>query len=215
MNLVSPSGATFDLTGKWRSNDGGLYDVRQRQSCFYWLGRSTYPDTQIGEIWTNVLVGTIGSDFTITARWGDVPYLNTEFFGNGEMSLRIGFESADGQEFPVLRTTAVTGGFGGNAWVPEDSLPPAADLEGIFSGNYHNLLETGCLWVQVGDVRYELHGDGGWVFRGDPPLRIEDERGRVYARDGDVIRVHGVVAPGLGTGCVESSVLVEEINPEP
>ena len=215
LDLLGPSGATVDLTGKWRSNDLGVYDLHQYGSCFYWLGQSAYPDSQVGEFWTTVLVGTIGTDFTITAHWGDVPYLNTEFLGNGEMTLRIGFDSAGGQEIPVLRTIAVTGGFGGSTWVPEDSLQPAADLEGTFSGNYHNLLQTGCLWVQVGDVRYELHGDGGWVIRGDPPLRIEDERGRVYARDGDIIRVNGIVSPALGSGCVESSVVVEEIEPSP
>lgn len=214
VDLFSPAGATVNLTGKWRSNDLGAYDLHQSGSCFYWLGQSRYLDSQVGEFWTNVLVGTIGSDFSITARWGNVPYLNTELW-NGEMTLRIGFDSADGQEFPVLRTTAVTGGFWGSAWVPEDSLPPPADLAGIFSGNYDHLLQTGCLWVQVGDVRYELLGDGGWVIRGDPPLRIEDGRGRVYARDGDMIRVNGIVSPGLGRGCVESSVLVEGIDFEP
>ena len=74
VDIRGPSGATVALTGAWRSNDLGLYDIYQRGSCLYWLGMSQYPGEEPGTTWTNVFVGTVQGDFTIVGRWGDVPF---------------------------------------------------------------------------------------------------------------------------------------------
>jgi hypothetical protein len=108
---------------------------------------------------------------------------------------------------------SATGGFGGTAWIRAEALPPAVDLEGAFGGNYDHLLETGCFWLESGGDRFELLGFGGLDVRGDPPLRLEDSRGRVLARVGDPIQAYGRVSASLGTGCAESAILVEELIP--
>jgi hypothetical protein len=212
-DLSAPDGTPLDLDGTWQGNDFGRYDIHQDGSCVYWLGRSHYSGSEPGEHWTNVLYGTIGSDLTITGHWGDVPYAPEATMNNGEITLHITFGASAGQDVPVLHTTHATGGFGGSAFVPVDALPAAVDLEGLFGGNYDHLLQTGCLWTQSGGQRYELIGDGGWSIRGDPPIRVEDERGQVQSREGDTIRIHGVVEPALGTGCVESAILVDALEP--
>jgi hypothetical protein len=213
IDISAPSGTPLDLTGTWQANDAGVYDLHQDRSCLYWLGMSNYRGSEPGEYWTNVFYGTIRSDFTIAGHWGDVPYAPDAAMDNGEMTLSIDFDSSSGEEVPFLRSIEVTGGFGGSAWVPVDSLPTAVDLEGSFGGNYDHLLQTGCLWIQSGGQRYELIGDGGWSIRGDPPIRVEDERGQVFAREGDTLRIHGQVVAGLGTGCVESAIWVEVLEP--
>jgi hypothetical protein len=88
-------------------------------------------------------------------------------------------------------------------------------LDGTFGGNFDFLLQTGCIWVEADGRRYELIGDGGWIFKADQSLRIEDERGAVMARVDDPIRVTGQVSPGLSHDCVENAILIEELDPAP
>lgn len=217
VNIVGPSGALVDLTGVWRSNDSGFYDIHQRGSCLYWMGMSNYPGTEPGEFWTNVFIGTVGSDFTIIGQWGDVPFnpsIPSDGLGFGSMTLQIDFVQSGEVERPVLRAVSRTGGFSGSAWVLEESLA-SVELEGIFGGNADNLLQTGCVWIESNGQRYELIGDGGWLIRIDPPLRVEDETGRVVAREGDPLRIRGPVSEALGTNCVENAILVEELDPTP
>lgn len=216
IELLTESGSPLDLTGTWQGNDAGVYDLHQDRSCLYWLGMSNYRGSEPGEHWTNVFYGTIQSDFTIAGHWGDVPYGPGSGMNNGEMTLGIDFDASSGEEFPVLRRLEVTGGFGASAFVPVEALPAAVDLEGSFGGNYDHLLQTGCLWIQTGAQRYELlAADIGWSIRGDPPIRVEDERGQVFAREGDTLRIRGLVIASLGTGCVESAIWVEVLEPVP
>lgn len=213
LDLLDPSGSAVDLTGTWQANDFGLYDLHQDGSCLYWLGMSRYADSEPGEYWTNVLYATIRTDFSIAGHWGSVPHLPESDLGNGEITLEIGFESSADGSSPFLRAVNATGGFGGTAWVPVEALPAAVELEGTFGGNYDHLLQTGCFWLESGTDRFELIGSGGLDIRGDPPLRVEDSRGRVLARVGDPIRAQGRVSASLGTNCVESAILVDELIP--
>jgi len=217
VNIVGPSGALVDLTGVWRSNDSGFYDIHQRGSCLYWMGMSHYPGTEPGEFWTNVFIGTVGSDFTIIGRWGDVPFypgIPSDWLGFGSMTLQIDFDQSGEVERPVLRAVSRTGGFSGSAWVLAESLAPV-ELDGILGSNADNLLQTGCVWIESNGERYELIGGGAWIIRIDPPLRVEDESGRVVAREGDALRIQGPVSEALGTNCVENAILVEELDPAP
>lgn len=216
IDIRGPSGEPVDLTGVWRSNDLGVYDLRQVGSCVYWLGMSQYRGEDPGSSWTNVFAGVLHSDLTISGRWADVPFSpeTIGFLGHGMMTLRIGFVESGGVERPALRVVSMTGGFGGSAWVLEESLAPV-ELDGIFGGNRDNLLQTGCVWIESNGQRYELIGDGGWDIRVDPPVRVEDRSGRVFARADDPLRIRGRVSEALGTNCVENAVLVEELDPTP
>jgi hypothetical protein len=59
--------APKDMTGQWKSNDGGIYYVRQFGNEIWWVGLS--PDG--GHQYTNVFKGVLNSDRTIDGSWVD------------------------------------------------------------------------------------------------------------------------------------------------
>ena len=214
IDIRGTTGSPVDLSGVWRSNDLGIYDIRQIGSCVYWLGMSQYSGEEPGSSWTNVFSGTLRSDLTIVGRWADVPFRPKSYLGDGELILHVDFVQSGQVEWPALRFVSSSSGYGASAWVLEASLMPV-ELEGVFGGNADHLLQTGCLWIEAGGERYELIGDAGWVMRNDPPIRVEDASGRVVARVGDPLRVRGGASPALGTNCVENAILIEELDPTP
>ncbi|MGW8428557.1 hypothetical protein ACWGJQ_24395 [Peribacillus simplex] len=78
----------FDLTGTWRSNDGGIYYIRHLDNNkIWWVGLS---DDGSGHNWTNVLEGEVSYDnfggVQLSGVWFDVPRGTNR--GNGI----VGFE---------------------------------------------------------------------------------------------------------------------------
>lgn len=237
VDLFAPSGTRVSLTGVWRSNDFGLYTIHQDGTCLYWMGMSNDSGTGPGELWTNVFIGTVHSDFTVVGRWGDVPFnadeqcqrfgigagtqLLCDRLGRGTMTVEISFDQSGGREYPVLREIASTGPFGGSVWVLEESLSADTDLGGIFSGN----VAQECNWIESNGQRYELIvggfrsdlralGGTGWVIRADP-LSVQTLDGQIVARVGDPIRVSGQLSAALGSECTDQAILVEELDPTP
>ena len=205
------------LTGRWRSNDEGVYDIHQRGSCLYWVGMSHFPGFEPGEHFTNVFIGTVRGDFTIDGRYGDVPYnpsIPSEDLGYGPLTLRIEFEQSAEVESPVLQ--AIGGDLFGLVWVREESLPAAIDLQGTFGGTVSSTVgdDVACRWIESNGEHYELIGSAEWRIR-TSPLSIQDQAGHIVARIGDPIRVSGRVAPALGSGCTDSAILVEELDLTP
>ena len=94
--------ASFNLTGRWRSNDGGMYFLRQVGNQLWWYGQSG----DNGRTWTNVFQGRIEGSQVI-GSWADVPH--GQIMHNGEMSLQIVAPN-------FLRAVNRTGGFGGSEW---------------------------------------------------------------------------------------------------
>jgi hypothetical protein len=213
VNIVTPSGADVQLTGTWRADDQGRYDILQRESCLYWLGMSQDVGFGAGDIWTNVFTATIRPDFTIVGDWGDVPFnpaIPTNYFNNGSLVLRIDFDETGEVERPVLRRVAESGDFGGGVWVLEESLSDPVELVGTFGGDE----ERQCVWVEADGERTELVGSGAWTIR-DQPLSVQDESGHIAARVGDPIVVRGQLSAVLGGRCTDTSILVEELDPTP
>ena len=205
IDLRTPSGAALDLTGSWRSNENGLFDLNQEDSCLYWLGRSG----PLGpEHWTYILAGRIESDFTIDSRWGYVPFesdIDPHALDDGTLTLKIDFDEAEGSESPVLRRVAgecCTG----SIWVREESLPAAIELSGAFGG------DPTCHWIEADGKRYELIGTGTWVIR-NAPVSLQDVTGHIAARVGDPIRVRGQESATMGSGCADSALLVDSLDP--
>lgn len=210
LDIRGPSGAHVQLTGVWRGDDQGVYDILHRESCFHWLGMSADVGSGPGHDWTNVFIGQVKDDFTITGAWGDVPFnpfLASDQLGNGTLTLRIDFDQSAEVEWPVLRQVEQSGFFGGQVWVPNESLSPPTDLEGPFGGE-------GCALIEVNGERVELLGSGAWVIRPEP-LSIQDQLGHIVARVGDPIRVHGQLSTLLGSGCTDTAIVVEAIDPTP
>jgi hypothetical protein len=212
-DITTPSGFRVRLTGVWRSNDSGVYDINQVGTCVHWLGMSQDVGEGAGQNWTNVFSGTIRNDLTIVGRWADVPFnpaLLRFNLGSGSMMLEIDFDETGGVERPMLRAMEASGDFGGSEWVLEESLSAPVDLEGAFGG----IEEEGCLWVEADGQRLELVGSAEWTFR-NPPLSIQDGSGHILARVGDPIRVRGRESAALGSGCADTAIVVEELDPTP
>lgn len=92
----------FELTGRWKCDDGGIYYIRQIGADIYWYGEKapTNPD------WTNIAQGVITGD-TIVLKWADVP--KGSILSSGELRLKVisNFN---------LQAEYKTGGFGGSNW---------------------------------------------------------------------------------------------------
>lgn len=91
--------AQIDLTGVWKSNDGGNYYLRQLGTTLYWVGMS--PNE--GHDWTNVFVGNLNGN-TVSGNWADVPLGTT--LNAGSLMLEI---SNDGNHISIEHQN---GGFG-------------------------------------------------------------------------------------------------------
>jgi hypothetical protein len=111
LDLRLPSGEPLDLTGTWRGNDDGLYQVRQYGECVWWVGQTRY--------WVHVLQGTVTGDLTVSATWatvatsspgnpGDPVYVPPSArLGHGTILLRI--EVAGDGTNATLRLIKVSG----------------------------------------------------------------------------------------------------------
>lgn len=212
-DIITPSGSRVRLTGVWRSNDAGTYDIHQVGTCVHWLGMSQDLGEGPGQNWTNVFSGVLRNDLTIVGRWADVPFsgaIPINDLGSGSMVLQIDFDENGGVERPMLRAVEASGGFGGTAWVLDESLSAPIDLEGTLGGN----AEQFCNWVEADGQRFELIGSGEWRIRA-PPLSVQDDSGHIVARVGDPIWVRGEESAALGSGCTDTAILVEELDPTP
>ncbi len=100
-----------DLTGEWRSDDGGRYYLRQIGNTLYWYGERSASDPQ----WSNVYDGRVQGD-QIRGQWADVPKGKTS--NRGQLRLRV---QENGN---VLMAVHKTGGLGGSRWTRAGYTPP-------------------------------------------------------------------------------------------
>lgn len=207
IELRAPSGVKVALTGTWRANDGGLYYIRKDGACFWWLGQSQYLGEPAGTSWTQVMVGTVHQDFTITGAWGDVPFGPFPPQGRGPITLRINFDTSGTSEVTYLTLDGECN-CGGSRWVLESSLPDPVELTGIFGGSADY-----CAWIETAEgTRYELGGPAmaPYFFR-TVPISLQDYSGNVLVAQGDPIRVVGQVEPLLGRVECEASYVMASV----
>ena len=111
IDLRTPTGEGLQLTGLWRSPDGGTYYLRQAGSCVWFVGLSGdtgAPGRTGTSEWTNAFFGTLQSDFTLRGEWADLPWGRDT--GVGELTWGINFADVAGQEAVTLEVTAATSG---------------------------------------------------------------------------------------------------------
>ena len=101
--LVELLPPTYDLTGVWKSDDGGRYYIRQEGSTLVWYGENK----PVSPGWANLSYGTVSSAY-LHLKWADMPK------GQATSSGRLDLKAID--ENHLLRTD-VTGGFGGSKWI--------------------------------------------------------------------------------------------------
>lgn len=99
--VTKPSGS-FDLSGKWYGDDGGIYYIRQIGNRIWWFGEN-HPNAPS---WSNVAYGEAhGAE--IRLQWADVP--KGYIMNSGTLVLEI---LSNGR----IAARHKTGGFGGSVW---------------------------------------------------------------------------------------------------
>ena len=91
-----------NLNGRWRSNDGGTYYLKQIGNELWWYGESR----DRGATWSNVFHGYIGRT-EVAGKWADVPKGRVR--QSGDMTMQIVSSNR-------LKAVRKTGGFGGSVW---------------------------------------------------------------------------------------------------
>ncbi|TAN44633.1 MAG: hypothetical protein EPN22_05985 [Nitrospirae bacterium] len=95
----------YNLTGVWRSDDGGLYYIRQIGNKVWWFGESSANSPA----WSNAAYGEIiGNELRL--QWADVP--KGYNMNSGSLVLNI---ISNGR----LTAREKIGGFGGSDWVKQ------------------------------------------------------------------------------------------------
>jgi hypothetical protein len=194
IDIRTPSGRGFSLTGRWRSPDGGTYYLRQAHSCVWFAGLSGdtgAPGGESASAWTNSFFGHLASDFTLRGEWADIPWGRDD--GVGILDWRVNFADVDGEETITLQVIDVTGGFSGELLVqPETredlvvSLQPSED----------------CLAVETADgADYQiLSWPDGWDYTAPPgflgPNGEQIRPGDSFAISGEVAHGEGFCGPG-------------------
>jgi hypothetical protein len=79
VEIRGPDGTTPDLSGTWVGiaergalPTPGRYEFNLLNSCLAWVGRSNEQGEEVGASWTNVLIGKVNPDFTISGDWAVV-----------------------------------------------------------------------------------------------------------------------------------------------
>lgn len=193
--LLTPAGARLELTGRWRSPDGGTYYLRQSGSCIWFIGLSSNTPAPGGEgvsDWTNSFFGTLSSDFTFHGSWADVPWGDEN--GVGELTWRVDFSEVGGTEVVTLDVADVSGGFGGQFLVrPEGSEDLVTRLNGVDecvdvvtdTGEHYEVVTLPPGWSVAQPA--SLFGPNDEVIRTSDAFRIS----------GEVARGRGFCGPGL------------------
>ncbi len=88
-----------DLTGEWRTGDGGRYYLRQVGNSLFWYGE----DNAIAPQWSNVYKGRVQGD-QIRGQWADVPKGKTS--NRGQLRLRV---RENGNVLVAVHKTGVLG----------------------------------------------------------------------------------------------------------
>ena len=107
--VSGPDGQPLDLSGTWSGNDGGLYYIKQIDSCVWWSGLSNFVDQgqYPGQEWIMTFRGTINSEGVISGDFVDVKSTNP---GSGTMTIEPRIDQVEGVGSVVnLYRTAATG----------------------------------------------------------------------------------------------------------
>jgi hypothetical protein len=107
--VSGPDGQPLDLSGTWSGNDGGLYYIKQVDSCVWWSGVSNFVEQGQfpGQEWIMVFRGSMNDGGVINGDFVDVKSTNP---GTGTMTIEARIEQVEGVGPVVnLHRTAATG----------------------------------------------------------------------------------------------------------
>ncbi len=112
---------SYNLSGTWNCDDGGIYYIRQVGDRIWWYGEAS-PNSPL---WSNVFEGEIYGN-KIISKWADVP--KGRLTNSGYLELEVVSESR------IVAKTK-TGGFGGSVWTKSGQviqIPGQASYLGCF-----------------------------------------------------------------------------------
>jgi hypothetical protein len=131
VQVSGPDGQPLDLSGTWSGNDGGLYYIKQVDSCIWWSGLSNFTEQgqYPGQEWVMVFRGSMDSAGIINGDFVDVFSTNP---GTGTMTIEARIDPVESGDSQVnLYRTAQTGHeIGVTFWTrvvapaPTDAPPP-------------------------------------------------------------------------------------------
>lgn len=125
--VTGPDGQPVDLSGSWDGNDGGLYYMKQIDSCLWWSGVSNFATQYPGEEWIMTFKGHITSDGVIRGDFVDVKSGNP---GSGTMTISIRVDQVEnvGPVVNLYRTESTGHEIGVTFWrraTPSPSPEPS------------------------------------------------------------------------------------------
>lgn len=189
-----------DLSGLWKSDDGGIYYVRQDRKEIFWAGLSE----DSGRTYTNVFGGVWRpnespeepADYgVVVGEWADVP--RGKSMGQGTLRLSFRFSGE-------LEKETETGGFGSSKWVRIDnsSITQAEALR-EFTPSFPNEL-TG-LWISDLDGTYYVRQTGNtdwWLGLAVPPKFPSQLDANIYKGtiQGNTLKGTVIAIPWLTSG---------------
>jgi hypothetical protein len=106
---------TFDLTGAWAGDDGGIYYLRQLDSFVWWSGmsgRAGTPD-RLGLEWSNVARGVV-TGVSVDVNWADIPRGGIR--DGGTMKLSVQDDGTGNTR--IVKVSEQSGDFGNRTWTP-------------------------------------------------------------------------------------------------
>jgi hypothetical protein len=124
--VSGPDGQPLDLSGIWSGNDGGIYYIKQIDSCVWWSGMSYFVDSgqYPGQEWIMTFRGTIDGEGFIRGDFVDVKSSNP---GSGTLTIQARIDQESGRPVVNLYRMDLTGSqIGVTFWRPLDAEPTPA-----------------------------------------------------------------------------------------
>jgi hypothetical protein len=106
VSVTGPDGQPIDLSGAWSGNDGGIYYMKQIDSCLWWSALSSFEGQPPGDAWVMTFKGQVRADKTIHGEFVDVKSNNP---GSGTMTIQIDAQQSDSGVAVYLHRTETTG----------------------------------------------------------------------------------------------------------
>jgi hypothetical protein len=106
VELAGPDGRQVDISGAWDANDGGVYYIKQIDSCVWWSGLSNFEGQEPGQEWVMTFFGRLDADARMRGSFVDVKGTNP---GSGTMTIRVQTEEREGVIVTELYREEATG----------------------------------------------------------------------------------------------------------
>jgi hypothetical protein len=106
IELNDAGGRPIDLSGAWSGNDGGVYYLKQIDSCVWWSALSDFGGQEPGQEWVMSFRGTLDSEGVLRGEFVDVKGTNP---GSGTITIEVRSEQREGTVVTELYRQTASG----------------------------------------------------------------------------------------------------------